>query len=232
LILLPVLSWGQNKTGNADTAGNCSPAVTGNNNQITLTCTGLSKEKANEMVRLINTIMARQIDPKKVYAQLDDISGAVNNINDTLNSAVNPLANAPSDVAARTRNLDHLQSDCFALMQPDPSMLNMQAAAAAKEDIANGNTGPGSAYAKLKASMDSSNNAKIVAYRQNLQHKLVAARDELLQLMPDKPRTDYNAASPTQLIAICSDFTQLMTAYKSQVAEQLRDAQKQERNKK
>jgi hypothetical protein len=231
-ILLPVLSCGQALTGNAHTSGSCSPAITGNSNQITVTCTGLSKEKADDMVRLMNSIMARQLDPKKVYAQLDEIYGAVNNINNTITSAIDPLANAPSDVAARVKRLDHLQADCFALMQPDPTTLNLQDAAAAKDDLINGRTGPGSSYAKMMATMNGSNNAKIADYKQNLAPKLVAARDELLQLMPDKPKRDYSAASPPQLVAICSDFAQLTTAYKSQVAEELRDTQKRSRDKK
>jgi len=64
-------------SGAADTSGKCSPAVTGNNNQFTINCPGMSKEQGQNMLDILNTILAKELDPKKVMTKLDEILKAV-----------------------------------------------------------------------------------------------------------------------------------------------------------
>jgi hypothetical protein len=66
------------KTGAAETSGACSPAVTGNNNQFTINCQGLSTEQGTKMLRILNKILANQLDPEAVMTKLDEILKAVN----------------------------------------------------------------------------------------------------------------------------------------------------------
>ncbi|MGA2900909.1 MAG: hypothetical protein ABSF40_11825 [Candidatus Acidiferrales bacterium] len=66
------------QTEKAQTSGPCSPAITGGNNQIRITCQGLTKEQGAKMVNILNTILANQLDPKVVMSKLDEILHAVN----------------------------------------------------------------------------------------------------------------------------------------------------------
>ena len=43
---------GQGPTGKAETSGACSPAVTGNNNQFTITCQGIPEKLRAQIVEL------------------------------------------------------------------------------------------------------------------------------------------------------------------------------------
>jgi hypothetical protein len=76
LMALPCCA--QTTTGTAKTKGACSPAVSGNNNQIAINCRGLSKAQAEEMSSILNKILANQINPKDVMTKLDEILKAVN----------------------------------------------------------------------------------------------------------------------------------------------------------
>jgi hypothetical protein len=69
---------GQNTTGKAETTGACSPAISGNNNQVSINCQGISKDQAAKMTSILNKILANQIDPDAVMAKLDEILKAVN----------------------------------------------------------------------------------------------------------------------------------------------------------
>jgi hypothetical protein len=64
-------------TGNAETAGACSPAVTGNKNTFTINC-GIDKKQGQKMLEILNKILANQLDPDAVMAKLDEILKAVN----------------------------------------------------------------------------------------------------------------------------------------------------------
>jgi hypothetical protein len=75
---LPCAAQQTPKTGDAKTSGSCSPAVTGNHNQFTIKCQGLSQEQGKKMLEILNKILANQIDPKTVDAKLDEILKAVN----------------------------------------------------------------------------------------------------------------------------------------------------------
>jgi hypothetical protein len=68
----------QNATSKAETTGACSPAISGNNNQVNISCQGISKDQAAKMTSILNKILANQIDPDAVMAKLDEILKAVN----------------------------------------------------------------------------------------------------------------------------------------------------------
>jgi hypothetical protein len=77
VLTLPCLAQ-TSQTGKAQTSGPCSPAITGGNNQIRITCQGLTKEQGAKMVNILNTILANQLDPKVVMSKLEEILHAVN----------------------------------------------------------------------------------------------------------------------------------------------------------
>jgi hypothetical protein len=77
LLLVPVGCLPQTNTGKAETRGSCSPANTGNVGQITINCSGMSKEQAQKMVEIMNKILANQLDPTQVMSKLDEILHAV-----------------------------------------------------------------------------------------------------------------------------------------------------------
>jgi hypothetical protein len=66
------------QTGEAKTTGSCSPAVTGNNNQFSINCQGISKEQGQKMLVILNKILDNQLDPAAVMSKLDEILRAVN----------------------------------------------------------------------------------------------------------------------------------------------------------
>src|SRR5260370_27146501 len=72
LVALPCGSQ-DTKTGAAETSGTCSPAVTGNNNQFTINCRGLSKEQGDKMISILNKIVENQLDPEKVMVRLEEM---------------------------------------------------------------------------------------------------------------------------------------------------------------
>jgi hypothetical protein len=78
LMLLAIPCQSQTTTGKADTTGPCSPAVTGSNNQFTISCRGIDKEQGQKMLDILNKILANQLDPKAVMEKLDEILRAVN----------------------------------------------------------------------------------------------------------------------------------------------------------
>jgi len=77
-LLMAIPCWSQTTaTGKAETAGACSPAVTGSKNTFTINC-GINKEQGQKMLVILNKILANQIDPDAVMAKLDEILKAVN----------------------------------------------------------------------------------------------------------------------------------------------------------
>jgi hypothetical protein len=83
LLLLTAPCFGQtNSTGKADTTakaettGACSPAVTGNNNQFTITCQGIPEKLRAQLVDLLNLVAKNHSDAATVLAKLDScVSG-------------------------------------------------------------------------------------------------------------------------------------------------------------
>jgi len=78
LLLFASPCRGQNTTGKAETTGACSPAISGNENQVNISCQGISKDQAAKMTSILNKILANQISPDAVMAKLDEILKAVN----------------------------------------------------------------------------------------------------------------------------------------------------------
>ena len=72
-LFMPALCLSQTNTGKAETRGSCSPANTGNVGQITISCSGMSKEQAQKMVEILNKILANQLDTAQVMSKLDEI---------------------------------------------------------------------------------------------------------------------------------------------------------------
>jgi hypothetical protein len=48
-------------TGHAETAGPCSPAVSGNNNQFNINCQGITKEQGAKILKILNEIIEKEV---------------------------------------------------------------------------------------------------------------------------------------------------------------------------
>ena len=57
----------------ATTKGTCSPATSGNGNTITINC-GISEAQGAQLVKVLNKILAKGLDPTLVLSRLDDIA--------------------------------------------------------------------------------------------------------------------------------------------------------------
>jgi hypothetical protein len=82
LVSLPCRSQKPNTPVQAETdeawaKGSCSPAVTGQNEQFTINCQGMTKEQGEKMLGIVNKILADQLDPQLVAAKLDEIHKAL-----------------------------------------------------------------------------------------------------------------------------------------------------------
>ncbi len=76
-LMVALNCWSQTTTGKAETTGACSPAISGNNNQVTIKCRGLTKRQADNYSALLNEILKRQIDPQTVMQELDEINAKI-----------------------------------------------------------------------------------------------------------------------------------------------------------
>ena len=56
----------------ADTKGACSPANIGDRNIFVITC-GIGKAQGDQMLKILNKILANQLDPETVMGKLDEI---------------------------------------------------------------------------------------------------------------------------------------------------------------
>jgi hypothetical protein len=80
-LLIAMPCWNQSTTtGKAETTGPCSPAVSGNNNQFTIKCQGISNEQGAQFLRILNKISKDQLDPKVVMDKFDDIENLIREI--------------------------------------------------------------------------------------------------------------------------------------------------------
>jgi hypothetical protein len=78
LLLFTMPCWSQTgPAGEAKTTGACSPAVTGSKNTFTIKCE-IDKKQGQQMLGILNKILANQLDPDAVMAKLDEILKAVN----------------------------------------------------------------------------------------------------------------------------------------------------------
>ena len=72
LLLFCWLAAAQPAPPSVQTKGACSPVATGNNNTFSITC-GIGKEQGQQMLGILNKILASQLDPNTVTAKLDEI---------------------------------------------------------------------------------------------------------------------------------------------------------------
>ena len=70
----------QTATGNAETKGLCSPAVSGNKNTFTINC-GISEKQGNQILAILNKLLAnqQQLNLDLVLTKLDEIAKAQEN---------------------------------------------------------------------------------------------------------------------------------------------------------
>ena len=71
LIALPCCSQ-TTTTGQAETKGTCSPSNSGNNNTFTINC-GIGKEQGAALLRIVNKVLANQLDTNAVMEKLDEL---------------------------------------------------------------------------------------------------------------------------------------------------------------
>ena len=192
-LLLSTMSMAQPApTGGVKVQGACNQVVAGNGNQVTLNCNGISKEKAAQLVRLLNTIISRQLDPDEVYAQLNQISAKV----DSINVSIDPLTGMPQEEQNIFLTAHRLYSDCMA--------------AARDWNLA-----------RFSNSANSADQVHTARYRAELEPQLLKSRAQMLALSPDSsPMSgpDYDTVSNArQLAAVCQDLSRVgLNAYNSE----------------
>jgi len=97
----------------ARASGNCSPAISGSKvGNVTITCSALSPDKADQLIRLMNRILQDHIDPDVIYKQLDELRTQVGH----LDVAMNPLAHADPRSAELATRGNQLYQGCTNLL--------------------------------------------------------------------------------------------------------------------
>jgi hypothetical protein len=110
-LLAPSL-LGQSSPGTVRTSGTCNPVVTGTTGAITIQCVGISGRKADEMIVLMNKLLAEHLDLKEVTTKLDSIGAELKDLNET----VNPLATMPPEILKLFADSQSLQLSCTNLL--------------------------------------------------------------------------------------------------------------------
>jgi hypothetical protein len=72
LLFCSAIAQSQSSTGPATTKGACSPANTGNNNTFVIRC-GIDKAQGEQLLAIMNKILANQLNLDEVMAKLDEI---------------------------------------------------------------------------------------------------------------------------------------------------------------
>lgn len=94
LCVIPIFARAQGPVS-AAAPGKCSSAIAaGNNNQVTIRCSGMSEAKANQLIALMNKVLAERLDLSDVNKKLDELGAQMTDVG----SALNPMAGAPMDV--------------------------------------------------------------------------------------------------------------------------------------
>ncbi len=96
-LTVPLAAQSQAPAVRQQTDGPCSVAVLGNNNQV-FTCQGIDGKTADQMLRILNRIMAKQLDPTMVMAKLDEIQKAVSD-KVAPTSSVGAITQGPGSIA-------------------------------------------------------------------------------------------------------------------------------------
>jgi tetratricopeptide (TPR) repeat protein len=81
-------------SGTAAADGYCASAVVGSNNQISLTCNGISRKQADDIKNLLDSIFKRQPDPKQIQSQLEAIQKQMREVKGMLTSSASSNRNA------------------------------------------------------------------------------------------------------------------------------------------
>ena len=81
-VLLTANTYAQAPSPSAtqEVEGRCNSVVVGSDNRITIDCDGVSKVQGDQLLKVLNTILKRQLDPATVLAKLDDIQSGVSDI--------------------------------------------------------------------------------------------------------------------------------------------------------
>jgi hypothetical protein len=102
-ILCSGSTYGQTTvSGAASTRGACSPANTGNGNIFNITC-GIGKEQGNQLLAIMNRVIANQIDPTAVLTKLDEIQKDM----ERLNNQPPATNNCPNGICVSGGVVDH-----------------------------------------------------------------------------------------------------------------------------
>jgi hypothetical protein len=83
LLSFSAMAQSQSTTGTATTKGACSPANTGNKNTFIITC-GIGRVQGDQMLKILNKILADQIDPNAVMAKLNEIEQGISDIRESV----------------------------------------------------------------------------------------------------------------------------------------------------
>ena len=246
-LLLSTVSVAQSPPpGGVKVQGACNQVVAGNGNQVTLNCNGISKEKAAQLVRLLNTIISRQLDPDEVYAQLNQISAKVDSVNakvESVNLSIAPLTGMPQEEQSIFLTAQRLYSDCNAAgadwvqAKSNAAQIAMRNMVEARNTYMQNPSNVAARQAYLKAaqanqqalidlsaassSANSIDQAHIARYHAELEPQLLKSRAQILALSPDSSSMsspDYDAVSSSQQLgAVCNDFNRIGTnAYNSE----------------
>jgi hypothetical protein len=173
-------------TNNVRNTGTCNPVITGGSATVTIHCSGLSNEKATQMVELMNRILSQHLDLGEVNSKLDDLGSKVNDINTTLN----PLSGAPIEVVKLYEEAQRLTPKCqnFAMdwsqslaRQSVPSPTTMS------DPTSQGN--------KI-------NEQKQDEYRRTLMPKIVSFNVDLTKAFGSHVLTDELIANPRSYVAV------------------------------
>ncbi|WP_446743289.1 hypothetical protein [Silvibacterium acidisoli] len=169
-------------TSTAHTTGTCSPAIAGSNNQVSISCTGMSAAKANQMIALMNKILAEKMDLSQVNSKLDEIHEQLGSVG----AALNPFAMATPAERSNLEEADAVVNACssFSLEWVSNRMDSSEASRQSRQQLPRPGTDTNQREAEI--------------FREQYAPRLTALSNRLHAAMPDAP------ASP--------DFTQPTSA--------------------
>lgn len=157
-------------TSTAHTTGTCSPAIAGNNNQVSISCTGMSAAKANQMIALMNKILAERLDLSQVNSKLDEIHEELGSVD----AALNPFARATPEEQANLKEADALIYACSNFAQDWST-----------QKLEQGSTHESGRPAARPG--DDINQQKSEVFRQQYAPRLAALNNRLHAVMPSAP---------------------------------------------
>ena len=177
-----------------------------------MVCQGVPKEKAEEMVRLMNIILERQLDPKRVYSQLNQIHNDIN----ALGIKVDPLANAPPAAITLLNKSQRMETACSdfseAWGRETIERINEYNRERQARAEAHQRSGPG----KTMEISDAVAQERAADYEKTLAPELIAWRSQLVSQVPKVSSTqNYTDVKTTfQMVAVCRDVVKIATAYR------------------